>query len=271
MRLLALLSWLAAMLFLPVLSVADEARDPHWKSIEQGFELGSFPIEDASGVPVDVVIARFDPQYFDFVALCATLPGKKIRSLRGWVRKEGLVAAINAGMYQEDGLTHTGYFRFDEHVNNHRIAMRFGAFFVAMPYEGKTLPRAAVLDRSASSWESLLPQYRVVVQNFRLISADRRPQWDILGPEHPVSALGMDTQGRILFIHCREDITCNALARQLLELPVDLVQTMYVEGGSQAGLAIDDGTGIQVWSGRGKADFLLDGVLLPNIIGVRRR
>ncbi|MBO4793309.1 MAG: phosphodiester glycosidase family protein [Deltaproteobacteria bacterium] len=244
---------------------------PSWKSMEPGFEIGSFAIGRQKGIEKHVVIARFDPELFDFVAVSAMFPGKKMQTLRDWVQSENLVAAINAGMFRENGLTHTGLFRFGELVNNSHVAERFGAFFVALPHGEGKLPRAAVLDRTADDWQEILPRYAVAVQNFRLIGADGTSPWRGRGEEHPVSAVGMDLKGRILFIHCREAVSVSFLAESLIALPLDLKQTMYVEGGSEASLAVREGEKMYVWSGRGKGDLLPNGFLLPNIIGVRRR
>ncbi len=252
-------------------SVFSRPFIPSWKVIDPGFEIGSFVLGRQNGIVKRVIIARFDPNFFDFVAYSAVFPGKKMQTLRDWMQSENLIAAINAGMYKENGLTHTGLFRFGDLVNNSHIAERFGAFFVSLPHGEGALPRAAVLDRTADVWQDILPRYAVVVQNFRLIGADGGTPWKGKSEEHPVSAVGMDRKGRILFIHCREAVSVSFLVESLITLPLNLRQTMYAEGGSEASLAVREGELLHVWTGRGKGDLLPNGLLLPNIIGVRRR
>lgn len=46
----------------------------------------------------------------------------------------------------------------------------------------RVLPEADLLDRTVDDWEALLPRYRMVVQNYRLISSDRRLLWTPGGP-----------------------------------------------------------------------------------------
>ncbi len=136
------------------------------------------------------------------------------------------------------------------------------------------LPEADILDRSVDDWESLLPRYRMVVQNYRLISADRRLLWTPGGPRHSIAAVGKDGAGRILFFLCREPLTGVEFGNLLLALPIDVHVVMYAEGGSQAGLFLDSMTRRQTWMGRYLADIWTSGNLsapLPNVIGIRRR
>lgn len=136
------------------------------------------------------------------------------------------------------------------------------------------LPEADILDRSADNWEPLLPRYRMVVQNYRLISSDRRLLWTPGGPRHSIAAVGKDGAGRILFFLCREPLTGVEFGTLLLALPIDVHVVMYTEGGSQAGLLLDSATYKQIWMGRYLADIWTSGNLsapLPNVIGIRRR
>lgn len=110
-----------------------------------------------------------------------------------------------------------------------------GRFFVAGP-DSPDLPGADLLDRSTDDWENLLPHYSMVVQNYRMISSDRRLLWKPGGPKHSISAVGRDGTGAILFILCREPITGVDFGALLLALPIDVRVVMYTEGGSLAGL-----------------------------------
>ena len=138
----------------------------------------------------------------------------------------------------------------------------------------RVLPEADLLDRTVDDWEALLPRYRMVVQNYRLISSDRRLLWTPGGPRHSIAAIGKDGAGRILFFLCREPLTGVEFGNLLLELPVDVHVVMYAEGGSQAGLFLDTAARRQVWMGRYFTDIWTSGntgAPLPNVIGIRRR
>lgn len=252
--------------------------DPLWETLESGMDLARVTADPQDGGrPLEIVLLRFDPTRFQFRLYAATENGGKARSLPAWADAEDLVAAINAGMYLPDGLTNTGYLRIGEHLNNPRVVGRFGAFFVADPLpdpvQDQPLPGAALLDRSQDSWETLLPHYRMVVQNYRLISAGRKLLWNPGGPKHAVAAVGRDGEGRLVFIHCREPVSGVDLGNLLLEMPVDIRVVMYVEGGTQAGLLARSKRLSTIWMGRHPADFWTSGNVdapLPNIIGVKR-
>ncbi len=243
-----------------------------WRELEPGFSLASFTVESAHFYPAEIVALRLDPEAVEFVLLNSSRTGKAA-SLTAWADQEDLVAAINASMYLPDNRTSTGYMRSGDHENNSRIVANFGAFFVAGPRD-PSLPGAALLDRAKDPWEARLPQYDIVVQNYRLIDADGRMLWTPGGPSSAAAAVGQDKQGRILFIHSREPMTGADFGALLLTLPLDLRMAMYVEGGSQAGLLVRAGEVNEVWMGRRVADLWTSGnknAPLPNVLGVKRR
>ena len=136
------------------------------------------------------------------------------------------------------------------------------------------MPGADLLDRSTDDWENLLPHYSMVVQNYRMISSDRRLLWKPGGPKHSISAVARDGTGAILFILCREPITGVDFGALLLALPIDVRVVMYTEGGSLAGLFLRTPARSRIWLGRSLPEFWASGSLgapLPNIIGVRRK
>lgn len=241
-----------------------------WEEPEQGFEIARFPAVTSAGREMDIMVARIDPAFFDFVILAATMPGEQPRTLQDWAAKHNLSAAVNAGMFLPDSLTHTGYLRVKAHQNNGRLVTRFGAFFVTDPKE-PGLPSGMVLDRTVPEQEALVSKYNSVVQNYRMISSSRKLLWRVAPQVHAVAAVGTDGNGRILFIHCREPIAGVDFGAMLLALPLDVRQVMYVEGGTQAGLYVRPG-GTQLRMGRHPADFWTDGGVkmpLPNIIGAK--
>lgn len=245
---------------------------PPWETLEEGLQLGLFPASFEGGNAFDVVILRIDPAFYDFTVETASAEGRSL-SLGEWARRKDLAAAINASMYLPDGVTSTGYLRAGDVINNGRIASRFGAFFVAGP-DGGDLPGADLLDRTTDEWEARLARYRCVVQNYRMISADRHLLWKAGGPQHSISAVARDGIGAILFILCREPLTGVDFGKLLLDLPLDVRLVMYTEGGSQAGLLVRTPVRRQLWMGRSLPDFLMAGnqnAPLPNVIGVRRK
>ena len=257
---------LLAVLCLTVKALCADLPPNQWTEVSPGLAVQEFSLPD--GPPL--LVLRIDPARNDFVLGAASLDGRGARPLGKWAEEYNLLAAINASMYLPDGLTSTGYMRFGEHVNNGRQVSRFGAFFVAGP-DREDLPRAALLDRESVNVSELLPHYRLVVQNYRMTTQDRKILWAEGGPLYAISAVGQDSQGNILFLHCREPIEAYEFASQALALPLQLRQIMYVEGGGQAGLLLRTSALVRDVSGQSRNPLLVSGkygVAVPNVLGV---
>ncbi|MBO4300894.1 MAG: phosphodiester glycosidase family protein [Desulfovibrio sp.] len=241
-----------------------------WRELEPGLHYGEFQLESDNA---SLTVLRIDPAHFDFVLCARSQYGGPGRTLRQWGEEQDLTAAINASMYLPDGSTSTGYMRQDGHVNNGRMVRRFGAFFVAGP-AAPALPEARIVEKEEPQWREILNNYRVVIQNYRMISGDRRILWSPGGPLYSISAVAEDSGGNILFLHCRRPVEAYALARQLLQLPLNIRTVMYVEGGGQAGLLVRSTALTHEEGGLSLSEFLITGNLratLPNVLGVRRK
>lgn len=241
-----------------------------WKELESGLEYAEFET-DADGSSITAL--RIDPARFEFVLGMRSEDGGEARPLAEWAKELDLVAAINASMYLPDGKTSTGYLRMGDHVNNPRIAKRFGAFFVAAP-KRDGLPEAAIIDRDAPGFPGLMEDYNLVAQNYRMINAQRRILWQPGGPLYAISAVGQDGGGRILFLHSKTPVEAYAFARRLLELPLDVRTVMYVEGGAQAGLLVRTEELFRDLAPLHAPSLFVTGNLrasLPNVLGVRRK
>ncbi len=220
------------------------------------------------------VLLRIDQQKFAF-SLHMASAGGQAKPLAEWVKENNLSAAINASMYLPDGLTSTGYLRGPGHSNNKRLNERFGAFLVAEPQKNG-LPGAAVLEKEgdAAAMREKLEQYSVVAQNFRLLTSAGESPWPEGGRRAGVALIGQDNAGAIYFILIRTPLTPAEAARFLRALPLNFRTVMYVEGGSEAGLALREGENCRVWHGMGRLGGL--GSLesapgLPNVIGIKPR
>ena len=243
-------------------------RGRGWACLEPGLCYGEFA-DGGSGV---ISAVRIDPRYFDLMLCSAGMDGDGSHTLAEWGQKYGLAAAVNASMYLKDGLTSTGYMREGDYVNNGRVVGRLGAFLVSGP-DTAHLPLATIVDKDMEGWEDILGHYRMVVQNYRIVNAQRRILWAPGGPLYSISAIALDGEGHILFLHSRERVEAYTFAQRLLHLPLDIRTVMYVEGGGQAGLFVRSGSMVKEIQGQSVMDFLVTGYLsvrLPNVIGARR-
>ena len=251
-------------------SGVDDQGRAAWRELEPGLLFGEFQLNDSDA---RLTVLRIDPAYFIFTLCARSKDGGPSRPLNQWGEQYDLVAAINASMYLPDGSTSTGYMRQGKHVNNGRIVQRFGAFFVAGPDE-QNLPQAAILDRDGPLWRQQMDHYSLVIQNYRMINADRRILWSPGGPHYSISAVAQDGDGQILFMHCRQPVEAYSFAQQVLHLPLNVRTVMYVEGGGQAGLLVRSAALTRELVGLSPSGLLVTGDLravLPNVLGARRK
>ena len=254
-----------------LLSADDISLSSPWIQLEKGLEFHLFSLNESGTARLAVL--RIDPEYYEFRLHTVSELGGRPRSLRRWAQTRSLTAAINAAMYLPDYKTSTAYLRQDNHINNGRIVRNYSSFFQAEPMN-EALPRAQVCDREVSPCRERIEEYRCVVQNFRIIDGQRHVAWNGFDRAVPISAIGKDGSGRILFMHCREAVKVRVFAKKLLELPIDVRGVMYVEGGAQAGLMVATEKLTHLWAGRHAADVLTpvaDFAPLPNILGITPR
>lgn len=245
--------------------VSNAAVSINWKEADTGIEYAEVSLHGFT-----LAVVRVDPDENEFVLCSAGNEDGEARTLREWGERHDLLAAINASMYLPDGSTSTGYMRSGDYVNNSRYVQRFGAFFAARP-DDPDLPKAAIFEREDDLWQDMLPHYRIVVQNYRLVNSQRRILWSPGGPLYSISAVAQDGDGNILLLHSREPIEAYSFAQKLLHLPLDIRTVMYVEGGGQAGLLLRAKNLEREHMGKSAMDWFVTGnrtVKLPNVIGV---
>lgn len=254
----------------PEEKISPDTRRINWLNLENGLDFAEIVLE---GGDLEISILRIDPEFYDFALESIGKTGGKPRTLSQWVTDLDLVAAINASMYLPDGVTSTGYMRDGAYTNNPALAKRFGAFFLASPHD-PALPGAVIVDKDNSDWSTLLEKYATVIQNYRMTNSKRHILWAPGGPLYSISAVGQTGDGKIIFLHSRKPVDAHYFAGEILKLPLDVKTIMYVEGGAQAGLAINTPRLKRILANPHARSLLVTGNLnavLPNIIAVRRK
>jgi hypothetical protein len=248
----ALLLTLSAAPARPPRPGAVPAVDTHpghgWQLLEPGLEVGLFdgPAAEDDGRPIAIV--RIDPARFELRLLNASAPGEgTLRTARAWARRAGAVAAINASMYQEDYRTSVSLMRTRAHVNQRRVSKDRSVLAFDPVARGATPVR--IIDRDCEDLESAAKGYGTLVQSIRLVSCDRKNVWAPSDRRFSTAAIGVDGNGRILFIHARTPWPVHELVNALLALPIDLRRAMYVEGGPEAQLFVRGGGREHEWVG----------------------
>ncbi len=255
------------------------ARNPSkqkpWIRLEPGLEFGAFIPPNKSPVGDNLIrILKIDPGRFQFRLLNASASaGGKRLSAKQWTLKNGMVAAINASMYQADKLTSVSLMKTFGHVNNSWFS-KDRALLVFDPKK-KSLPQAQILDRDCQSVDQLRKLYHTLIQSIRMISCDGKNVWEQQDKKWSTAAIGMNRTGDILFIHVRSPFSTHDLIDNLLKLPIQLKRAMYVEGGSEAQMYIRSGKNELEFvgsysTGANETDANSLAWPIPNVVGITR-
>jgi hypothetical protein len=207
-----------------------------WQAAAPGLEVGRFRAPRPSAVGDSMVtVVRVDPKLYDLRLLSAKLRRlSQNPTAEEWVRDHGVLAVINASMFQGDHQTSVGYMRDGDGINNGRWN-KDNAVFAAGPRD-PSLPAAQILDRKCQDTAALAARYRVLVQNIRMLDCGGRNTWAPQERRWSTASVGTDQAGRVLFIHARSPWSTHDFIDILRALPLDLVRLMYVEGGPEASL-----------------------------------
>lgn len=212
-----------------------------WKNLENGLDIGIFQAPKKSALGDSLIrILRADTNYFGLQLFNASSKDQgKGQSVKKWANRNGLVAAINASMYQKDMISSVSYMKTRQHTNSNWVSK--DKTILAFDPTENSLPPVRIIDRDCEDFDKLRKLYGTLVQNIRMVSCHGENMWAPNKKMWSTAAIGLDKQSRILFIHVRSPYTSHDLINMLLELPVDLKQAMYVEGGADAQLYINTG------------------------------
>lgn len=217
---------------------AAQQADKPWKVLEPGLELGAFalPLKSEYG-DSRIQLLRIDPHVFDLRLLNAAAPDQgKPLTAKEWCHRNGLVAAINASMFQADNRTSVALMKTIGHINNPTLS-KDKSILVFDPLDSH-LPAVQVIDRDCQELSSLRKHYGTLIQGIRMISCKGRNVWGQQPRRWSTAAIAMDSSGKILFIHVRSPYSTHDLINMLAALPIGIRNTMYVEGGPEAQLYV---------------------------------
>jgi len=267
--------WMLLLGVAPILGAPAVAAEVEWRQVEPGLMIAEFasPAAPPSGEG-RITVLRIDPQRYAFRLLTAKESGGNPQPVRDWVHKNGLLAAINAGMYQEDGITSVGYMKNFGHVNNSHVNPNNAVFAFNPREEG--LPPAQIIDRTCQDFEDLRRKYDSLIQSIRMISCDQRNVWDPQPQRWSMAAVALDKHGQVLFILTPLPYSVHDFIEVLLALPLSIHNAMYLEGGPRASLYLSAG-GVELERVGGfpmpilENDTRMRALPVPNVIGIVRR
>jgi hypothetical protein len=224
-----------------------------------------------------LTILKIDPSVFDFQLLTSTEYGNKARTASQWAKEFGMEIIVNAGMYSfAKGQPNKGYLKNFEHVNNPRMSAYYNAMMVLHPKDTTYLP-FEIIDLTCNSWDSIKGGFHSFCQGMRMLDCNGCPMaWD----KKPAQSCSMvitatDIDRNIYFIFSRSPYTHQTMIKFLMELPFNLRQTVYLEGGPEASLYVNTGKDSiykfgsyisKSWE-RDDNDHFWE---IPNVIGIRK-
>jgi hypothetical protein len=246
-----------------------------WELLEPGLEFGtaSSPIPSDAG-DSRIRVLRIDPQRFQLLLLNSSASSDRTRlTAKEWAERSGLVAAINASLYQTDQSTSIALMKSRTHTNNPRLSKHNTVLLFDRLDD--SVPPVQIVDRTCRDLDAIRPRYGAMVQSIRMVSCARANVWT-QQPENKWStaAIGIDQRGRLLFIHVRSPLSTHDLIDALLALPLELREAMYVEGGPEAQLYVHaGGRELEFVGSHGSSFAGIENTMalpIPNVLGIRR-
>lgn len=272
----------AVSLVTAVLILASCSRPPEpvksvWTTIDNGLQYAQFDASIKSDVgDSKILVVKVDPREYDFVLLCASEEtGGEPLTVRDWVARYGLVAAVNAGMFQKDLKSNVGYMKNYTHFNNPRIKRSYWSVFAFNP-RNEGVPPARIFDADVDPVKEIAARYHTVIQNLRLIKRPGVNRWSRQDKRWSEAALGQDKDGNILFIFSESPYSMRDFGNFLLEFPLSLECAQHLEGGIQASFYLRHHKEEITRTGRPRTASIMNspnGLLfpIPNVIGVKKK
>jgi hypothetical protein len=247
-----------------------------WQQLAKGLDLGVFlsPQRSESGDSL-IRVLRIDPKHFRLRLLNASaLKDGRPLTARQWCRQNGLVAAINASMYQTDHKTSVSLMRTKAHINNPRLSK--DKTILAFDRLGPEVPLVKIIDRECEDFQTWKKKYGTLVQSIRMISCKGKNVWRQQPQKWSTAAIAMDQQDKLLFIHVSSSFRTHDLINSLQHLPLNISRAMYSEGGPQSQLYIRHGN--KEYNFFGGFDINLNENInnpafwpIPNVVGISLR
>ncbi len=237
--------------------------------------LGEFQPPQCFGLTdTRILILKIDPQKYSFKLMSASEHGGRKMTLKEWCTKHGLVAAFNAGMYQEDGITSVGYMKNFKHINNGRLNTN-KAVLAFNPVDA-SVPEIQIIDRECQDFENLKGKYRTFLQSIRMVSCEQKNVWSPQTTAWSTLAIGIDKAQKVLIVFSQQPYPVHDLIEILLSLPISLYNAMYLEGGPQASVYLSSNNSTIETQGRweGSPDSpnpLRISWPIPNVLGIVKK
>lgn len=253
----------------------SKAQSIIWQNLDSGLFFSEIisPIKSSLG-DSKVTILKVDPKYYDFKLISARENNEDIKSLKDWAKIKGLIAAINAGLYQEDGKTNVGFMKNYNFINNGFLNK--GNTILAFNRKDTTVPKIQIIDLKCQNWEELKNKYNTYTQCIRMMDCNQKNTWKQQDRKYSMSVIAIDEFGNALFIFTHSPYSVHDFIDILKLLPLDIYNAMYLEGAAPASFYLN-ANGLEIEkSGNFKYESEENedkgaAWKLPNIIGIVKK
>lgn len=251
----------------------DPNPDTLWQKLSEGLELGFFHSPHPSETGDSMIrVLRIEPARYKLRLLNASASenGRPL-SAKDWCRQNGLVAAINASMYQADLRASVSLMRTKSHINNPRLSKDMA--ILSFDRHSPDVPLVKIIDRQCDDFKTWKKKYKTLIQSIRMISCKGKNVWAQQSQKWSTAAIAVDHLERVLFIHVGSLYSTHDLINILKKLPLNIDRAMYVEGGPQAQLYINSGIHEYEFVGSYKIEIeenmnALFPRPIPNVVGI---
>ncbi len=169
-------------------------------------------------------VLRIDPIHYKLRLLNASASENgRALSAKEWCRQNGLVAAINASMYQADLKASVSLMRTKSHINNPKLSKDMAV--LAFDRQSPDVPRVKIIDRQCEDFETWKNNYKTLIQSIRMISCKGKNVWAQQTRKWSTAAIAIDHHDRVLFIHVGSPYSTHDLIDILKMLPLDIDQS----------------------------------------------
>ena len=210
-----------------------------WKPLLSGLDLLEINaytkpyVEDGK-----LTIIRIQPALFNF-RLISTTVTKLTKPGQYWVESLGLNMLFNAGMYNlKDGRSHRYFMKNYKHLNNSNLSVTTNGI-IAFNRKNESVPTFGLYDLTKSDWKMIDTSYNTIIQGLRMIDGDGCPvYWNDRVQSCSMIIIAQDRESNIYVIFSKTPFTQNQMIDNLLNLPIALINTVYLEGGSRANFIV---------------------------------
>jgi uncharacterized protein YigE (DUF2233 family) len=221
----------------------------------------------------ELTLVRIDPAHYRLRVLMGHADGGS-RTAPAWLDDFHLVAAINSSMYRTDGRS-IGLLARPGAASNPSDNAKLGGFLFFDPIDPSAgTPPVTIVGRTCPGVDvsALRAKYESVVQDYRMLDCDGTPLPWKDEKQFSAAAIGLDADGRVVFIHSRAPHRMTEFDRLVAAPELRIVQALYVEGGPEASLVARVGDTRVKAVGSYETDFHDDSNTMfwpiPNVIGV---